>query len=361
MITYAADNQKQDIIASWKTAFPSDSEAFVNFYFEKKYRNKNSLLYFKDDKIASCLQMLPYKMTYYEHLINTSYISGAMTLPQYRNQGLMKCLFVHAFKEMKKRKNTLTTLIPQNPWLIAFYKHLGYTPCFEYELTPINPDDYPLFPDKMRFKEFQPADLKRAYGCYRKYFEKQNVCVQKSLVDFAIMAEECQRFEGNVYVLIDKGETVGVCFCFFTKRKIILKDCIANNEFYRQYFLSKLIQQFKAQFNTLEIAEVKQGLAPTHEIGMARILDAHKLLQLFAKSHPHLNFSAKINDKHIAENNLTFVLSNGTVIVRLTNTADFELSIGKLTQLLLGYQISSLEEKYAIFPQQHPYMSLMLE
>ena len=169
MIAYATDTQKQQIINSWKTSFPNDSEEFVKFYFEKKYQPKNTLLYFKDDEIAASLQMLPYKMTYYGHLINTSYISGAMTLPQYRNQGVMGNLLIHAFREMKERKNILTTLIPQELWLIDFYKKFGYTPCFEYELTAVNPNDYPQFPDKIPLNEFQLADLKSAYPFYKKY------------------------------------------------------------------------------------------------------------------------------------------------------------------------------------------------
>jgi predicted acetyltransferase len=358
MITYAADNQKQNIIDCWKTAFPNDSEAFVNFYFEKKYKNENTLLYFKDD-LAASLQMLPYKMSYYKHRINTAYISGAMTLPQYRNRGLMGNLLIHAFGEMRKRGDILTTLIPQEPWLIGFYKKFGYTPCFEYELTAINSNDYPKSPDKMQFKEYEHTDFENVYRFHKRYFSEQNLCIQKSQADFSIMIEECQTFEGNVYLLIDKAETVGLCFCFSSNGKIILKDCIAKDENYRYYFLSKLMQKFGNQpvFLYSPVAEASKS----EVLGMARIIDAPKLMTLFAKAHPHLEFSVKIEDGSILENNITLSVSNGKVAVINSQTVDFELSIEKLTQLLLGFRISSLEGKYAIFPQQHPYMSLMLE
>ena len=179
MITYTTDSQKQQIINCWKTAFPNDSEAFVDFYFEKKQQNENTLLYVKDDEIAASLQMLPYKMSYYKCSINTSYISGAMTMPRYRNQGLMKNLLIHAFREMRKRGDVLTTLIPQEPWLIDYYKKMGYTPCFEYELTEINPNDYPQIPDKMRFKEFELADFKGAYRFYKDIW-MDKICVFRS-------------------------------------------------------------------------------------------------------------------------------------------------------------------------------------
>ena len=380
MITYAADTQKQNVIDAWKISFPNDSEAFVDFYFEKKYRNEDTLLLFKDGEMASCLQMLPYKMTYYEKLIKTSYISGAATLPAYQNQGLMKKLLIRAFKEMLKRKDVLTTLIPQEPWLIDFYKKLGYTSCFEYKLRAINPNDYPRFPDRMRFKEFQLADYKAAHSFYKRQFIKQNSCIQKSIADFSVMVEACQNFDGNVYVLIDKGSMVGLCFCFFANGKVILKDCITRNAEYQQYFLSKLTQRISNQdiFMYSPVAAPAPPLTPPKEgnfpslgglreaeeiveMGMARILDAPRLLALFAKFHPHLTFSIKIADKYILENNITAIISDGKIRACRLSTVDFELSIEKLTRLLLGYRVSEFGEKYAIFPEQHPYMSLMLE
>jgi hypothetical protein len=61
------------------------------------------------------------------------------------------------------------------------------------------------------------------------------------------------------------------------------------------------------------------------------------------------------------ENNLIVALSDGELTACRTTTLDFEVSIAELTQLLLGYQTASLGEKYAFFPQQYPYMGLMLE
>ena len=349
MILNGSEEYKQDVITLWKTAFPKDSEDFVQFYFEKKYSHENTLLHVEDGKILSCLQMLPYKMKYYKSFVNTSYISGAATSPQCRNQGLMHRLLTYALQEMKKKGDILTTLIPQEPWLIDYYKKLGYAPCFEQELTAVNPEDYPSFPDRLRFKEYQISDLKKVYFYHRKILENQNIGIQKSLHDFAVMVEECQRFEGEFYVLIDRGSTAGIGFCFFADDKIILKDFAAKNEYYRQYFLSKLFQKSHRQ------------IVISHSTnGMARILDAHKLLQLFAQTYPHLDFSVKVNDEQIADNNFTFAVANGNIISRLSNTADFELSIGELTQLLLG-RTDLLGEKYALFPQQRPYMSLMLE
>jgi len=359
MISFSADSHKQAIINNWKTAFPNDSEAFVNFYFEKKYENENTLLYFKDDEIVSCLQMLPYKMTYYKRDIKTSYISGATTLPTYQNQGLMRELLVHAFKEMWKRGDVLTTLIPQTPQLIDFYKKFGYTPCFEYEIKAICPDEHTNFPDKMQFRPIKPADLRPTYLCYRKMLINRNVCIQKNIIDFAIMVQACQNFGGEVYIVMDKGEVCAGAFCFFTDGKLILKDFSARNTYYRQYFLSKLMEKYDhlPMFTYLPVNEFSKP----ELLGMARIVNAEKLLTQFARANPNTEFSIKIEDKDIFENNIILAIADGEIVPCRSTAIDFEVSIDKLTQLLLGYRTHLLGKKYACFPQQHPYMSLMLE
>jgi len=66
MILNRNKSYKQDIITLWETAFPKDSEDFVHLCFEKKYSHENTLQYIEDGKILFCLQMLPYKMKYYQ-------------------------------------------------------------------------------------------------------------------------------------------------------------------------------------------------------------------------------------------------------------------------------------------------------
>jgi len=359
MISYAKNFHKQTLMDIWKIAFPDDSDAFVNFYFEKKYRKENTLLLFKNEKIASCLQMLPYKMTYYKNVINTSYISGAATLPAYQNQGLMKNLLSHAFAEMRKRGDTLTTLIPQEAWLIDFYKKMGYAPCFDYGLVPVDTDAYPVFHNKMQFREFEPADLYSAFLLHKEYFERKNVCIQKSIFDFSTMVQACRKFDGKVYVLIDREKIVALGFCFFDNGRLIIKDRVTANKNYRHYFLSKLIQKFDNQ--PIFIYSSSNNPTLTQSLGMARIIDAKKMLWRFAKTYPRVAFLIKIHDEQVSENNLSLVVAHGKIAETESQTFDFEVSIAKLTRLLLGYQTESLGEKYAVFPQQYPYMSLMLE
>ena len=55
---------KEEVMSLWKTCF-HDTDEFVRFYFERKYKEENALLW-RDErgKAVSALQMLPYPRTF---------------------------------------------------------------------------------------------------------------------------------------------------------------------------------------------------------------------------------------------------------------------------------------------------------
>ena len=107
---------KQQIIDLWRLSF-NDTEEFIRLYFDRVYKEENTLVIEKDGQVVSALQMLPYTMTYYGTEISVAYISGACTLPSMRGKGLMKQLMQKAFDEMKYRSVAVAALIPADPWL----------------------------------------------------------------------------------------------------------------------------------------------------------------------------------------------------------------------------------------------------
>ena len=97
--------------------------------------------------------------------------------------------------------------------------------------------------------------------------------------------------------------------------------------------------------------------------GMARIIDAKRLLTIFAQKYPHSSFSTRVFDGQLKKNNATFVISNSEVmetssVVEPTTHTD----IRKLTRLLFGYHTSNEEESIrSLFPEKTPQMNYMLE
>ncbi|KAA6317809.1 hypothetical protein EZS27_032093, partial [termite gut metagenome] len=123
-----------------------DAEDFVDMYFRLRYRGKRNLYIQKDNKIISALQMISYPMTSCGTTIQTSYISGACTHPDYRKKGVMHKLLFQAFARMYSEGVLISTLIPEQPRLVDYYGCMGYVSVFNYskriwELAEISETD----------------------------------------------------------------------------------------------------------------------------------------------------------------------------------------------------------------------------
>jgi len=97
--------------------------------------------------------------------------------------------------------------------------------------------------------------------------------------------------------------------------------------------------------------------------GMARVIDAERLLSLFADRYAEKNFSVVVKDDLLHHNNGLFTLSEGKAD-RTVLSAEHSLSldIRELAQLLLGYHTSDREEPLrSLFPAKTPQMHYMLE
>lgn len=106
------------------------------------------------------------------------------------------------------------------------------------------------------------------------------------------------------------------------------------------------------------------GFPPAGNLmGMARVIDAGKLLSLFAGHYNQKTFSITVHDRLIKENNARFFITEGKV-----ETAEGETpttvgaDIKELAQVLLGYHTSGKGKAIeTLFPEKKPQMHYMLE
>ncbi|NDW19098.1 GNAT family N-acetyltransferase [Dysgonomonas sp. 216] len=180
MIQFANDKTAPLVRDMWKTCF-DDSDAFMELYFTKKYRNENTLIYFENGIAAASLQILPYIIRFYGKEIPCGYISGACTLPQYRGRGYMKDLLLESFRIMQDRNIPISILIPARAPLFYFYEKYGYTQVFDK-------GEVPLYFKSFLYK--YPYDVKEAYTQFNKEYQQTDFCILKTEEDFKIIAEE---------------------------------------------------------------------------------------------------------------------------------------------------------------------------
>lgn len=147
---------KEQVRQLWKLCF-TDSDEFVELYFRMRYTDELNSYIEVGGKVVAALQRLPYPMIYEGTIVPTSYISGACTHPDYRNRGVMKQLLMKAHRRMYEDGVVLSTLIPAEEWLKAYYAKSGYAVCFQQGTKLLTRHDLPVdnFRSALKLEEIE--------------------------------------------------------------------------------------------------------------------------------------------------------------------------------------------------------------
>ncbi len=352
--------KKEQVMDLWRKNF-QDSEEFIRFYFEHKYSDENSLVYEENGKALSALLMLPYPMTWSGTLLATSYISGACTLPEARNHGLMSMLLQEAFLEMHKRDIALTTLIPANDWLFQYYGHLGYAAVFSYSTVnyDASPDQAPLGPS-FSPEHFDAEFARQHYPFFREILMQRDCCVQHTEEDYLAIVEEAYLSGGRLLVCTseDQQSTTGWALAVPEIDTLSVKEMLYRSQQEQTTLLHALFALFHPQ------SVVCREFPGQNRYGMARIINVQLMLSHLAAQNPGLSLRLKVYDPQLPANNGIFTLAEGKCIPsdHVNRPADIETDIPSLTKALLGYQPDQLPQPLnGLSENQYPYMNLMLD
>ena len=138
MIQYSEDKYKPDLKNLWKLCFPEDTDRFIDFYYDKIYKDDETLVCFKDDQLVAALQIIPYFIKAGRNLRMAGYLSGIMTHPNYRKQGFMNKLLQVTFEQMAEKYYDYAFLIPQEKGLVEMYAKYGFRLCEPNPNPPVN-------------------------------------------------------------------------------------------------------------------------------------------------------------------------------------------------------------------------------
>jgi predicted acetyltransferase len=175
MIQLADKNTRSYVRNIWKEVF-EDDDAYMDLYFDEKYKDENTLVALEDNRVVASLQMLPYEITFYEAKVPLYYLAGLSTLPDYRNRGLMAQLIQRSHQLMLQRHIPLSILVPAEESLFSYYAGFGYAQTFCK--GNINAE--------ISIKEIweQSRNEIEAYSIFDETYNKHEFCVQKNFSDF---------------------------------------------------------------------------------------------------------------------------------------------------------------------------------
>ena len=334
---------KEQVKALWKLCF-EDSEEFVEMYFKLRYKNEVNVAIQSGDEVISALQMLPYPMTFCGETVQTSYISGACTHPDFRSKGVMRELLSQSFARMLRNGVQFSTLIPAEPWLFDYYKHMGYASVFQYSVKEMTLPEF--IPSKEITVNVVSEPQDEVYSYLNKKLSERPCCIQHSAEDFQVIMADLPISRGNLFVARQANEIRGVAIIYKGENSIIINELPAEDKD-TEYSLLFAIKQYTGCNHIIQLLPPDKEL-PQHSLGMARIINAKEVLQIYASAFPEDEMQLEVSDKQLSVNNGYYYLSDGKC----------RYSAERLPGAHIQTNISELTEK--ILKKLNPYMSLML-
>lgn len=334
-------SMKDEVKQLWQLCF-DDSIEFTDLYFDQRYKDELNVAIREDNKMIAALQMIPYPMTFCNETIATSYISGACTHPDYRNHGAMRRLLKETHRRMFQNGVLLSTLIPAEEWLVAYYAKSGYALSFGYAAQTMKVEE--LRPDSAYTISVCRSPESEYYHYFDACMRGRKCCIQHLKEDFLVILADLKLSGGQLLVARHVDRIVGMAFIVMEEDVLYIKELLADNEEVKDSLLNEAAHIYKVR----EVVYLLPSSSDTLFMGMARVIQAEKMLSLFAKKYPASELYIHIEeDDVIPENNGYYTLCKGECRrERLSDKKYHTYDIAHFTRLLL-------EAEY-------PFMSLML-
>jgi GNAT superfamily N-acetyltransferase len=254
LIRIGEDGDKPALREMWKLCFPDDTDAFIDFYFDKVYKNEETLVYLEDNQPVASLQMVPYSIQTETAISLAGYISGAMTHPDFRKKGYMAQLLNASFEVMKEKGYDYTFLIPQEAGLVDFYKKYGY----EKIRGTANGDRQPATGKRSPVTGCpSPFPLRPSpFALYPKYCRLLMASLPVALKTEQQFSVLLQDFFDEKGVLFANDE--GIAFTLQKEDKIIIKEFLCPDEETKELFLTDIRQYYR--LNQVILPEEYKGM-----------------------------------------------------------------------------------------------------
>lgn len=354
-IRYAKEEEIESIKEIWSYCF-NDSESFMKYYFNDKYKYENTVIALDEGKIVSSLQLNQYKLSLNSKVYNTSYVVGVSTLPEGRGTGYMSKVIKFTLNELYKKGQLVSILMPID---YRLYRRFGYEHCYDQIEYTIKTDDLKTFKANGKMIKANLSQIDDLIKIDKVFLNEVNGNVLKDKHYYENLFKEIQSEDGHLYIHED-SEKDGYVIYFLQGDKMFVREL-----FYKNIDALKSILKFIYNHNT----QCKIVTIATPMIDKIRfILDNPKDCEIKIKPFmmgrvinvkqfiedididKDINGSIKlyIEDKYIEENNGLFKISiqNKKVMLEKLNKEctdelqecfDIKLDINALTQLAFSY------------------------
>lgn len=335
---------KKQIRKLWECCF-GDSPKFIDLYFNKRYTHERNLVITKDEKVVSALQLLPYPLKVYNQIVDTLYISGAATFPEYRNQGVMKQLILKSFHRMQNQSIPISTLIPAEHWLFDYYEKSGYATVFYAKQQTVKKEDLSNHQPTTAYRFSSQTKFNKELQSYMDNKLKGLPCsILHPQEDMEVVLADLALADGDIIVINKEKNIVGFAIIWQKENVIYINELIADSTDIEKdlfYFLLKSNQGY----------DTIQRITPSTQekgepLGMLRIINLESILNIFAQNNPNQSIDFNLIDSILETNSGYYKIDKG-------------ICIKKDLQEGVPYK-NIVDVTRDLFLPLNPYMSLML-
>ena len=354
-IRYAKEEEIESIKEIWSYCF-NDTESFMKYYFNDKYKSENTVVALDEGKIISSLQLNQYKLLLNSKLYNTSYVVGVSTLPEGRGAGYMNKVMKFTLNELYKKGQLVSILMPID---YRLYRRFGYEHCYDQIEYTINTDDLKNFKSSGKMIKSNLSQIDDLIQIDRTFLNEVNGNVLKDEHYYENLFKEIQSEDGFLYIH-EGNEKDGYIVYFLQEDKMFVRELFYKNIDALKSML-KFIYNHNTQCKIVTIStptidkirfildNPKDSDIKIKPFMMGRVINVKKFIEdIDIENDINSSFNLLIEDKFIDENNGLFKISiqNKKVSVEQLDKKgaekpqedfDIKLDINTLTQLSFSY------------------------
>lgn len=335
----------------WTYCF-EDSQAYVDFYFDKKCDPTKVVVLEKDSEIISSIHLNQHRIRLGTSDFDTSYVVGVSTLPEARGLGKMGQLMEYSLAAMRSFGQSVSILMPID---FRLYTKFGYTNA--YDMKKIELDIFSLRKFKLQ-DEFSRATSDQASqlkSIYDGFCSQQNAYAIRNEDYFRDLVEEMDIDGGHIYIAY-RGLTPVAYIVYsidsgvFTVRELYYRDRQAYESVLKSIFnhntQAKKVVIYLAMSDPIMsmLDNPKDAICEIKNFMMARIIDFESLIERLAiKSDSQEKFYLRVEDDYLDNNRGVFEIytEDANVRVRRLNddaSYDLSLDISHLSSLIFSYR-----------------------
>ncbi|MEG0591832.1 MAG: GNAT family N-acetyltransferase [Coprobacillus sp.] len=193
-ISKANDVDRDDIINLWKKCFVDENDQSTAYYFDCLYKKENTYVLKNGNHIISVAQIIPYKIMKNSKSIDSFFILGVCTDPNYQKQGFMKQLLKYILDIYTNEVIYLQAYIPD------IYRPFGFLASHYHQVIKVDMGKYTCDSNLAVINDY--SLLESYYGAFCKQFDEYRIrdtSYWKSLI------KRCEAFDEDVVIFDGAG------------------------------------------------------------------------------------------------------------------------------------------------------------